>query len=293
MRRRSSIAICCRWRSRPRCSASRAMWCASRPTVRRGRPASRSSACPIGRCDEACDRVRAAIFNSGFAYPAGRLLVNLSPADVRKDRPGVRSCDRAGADRDRRTDRPPGAPRVHRPRRARTRRRAAIGQRHSADGARRACRRIPQADRPCGQRRRSGAGRRHRVVSGRIARLGGRRRRRQRHEMAPTNRDAVDSAPAATIRTAILVDVRGQAAAKRALEIAAAGGHNLLLVGPPGCGKTMLARRLPSILPPMTRTKRSTSRKSTASRACLRRKRRHRARAAVPVSAPHHLASRA
>jgi magnesium chelatase family protein len=46
--------------------------------------------------------------------------------------------------------------------------------------------------------------------------------------------------------------VRGQAAAKRALEIAAAGGHNALLVGPPGCGKTMLARRLPSVLPAMS-----------------------------------------
>jgi magnesium chelatase family protein len=52
--------------------------------------------------------------------------------------------------------------------------------------------------------------------------------------------------------TVDLVDVRGQADAKRALEIAAAGGHNLLMVGPPGAGKTMLARRLPGILPPPT-----------------------------------------
>lgn len=86
-------------------------------------------------------------------------------------------------------------------------------------------------------------------------------------------------------------DVKGQSYVKRALEIAAAGGHNILLIGSPGSGKTMLARRLPTILPPLTREEalettkiHSVAGKTGVSGGLMTRR---------PFRTPHHLASQA
>ncbi len=84
-------------------------------------------------------------------------------------------------------------------------------------------------------------------------------------------------------------DVKGQRHVKRALEIAAAGGHNIIMIGPPGSGKTMLARRMPSILPPMSMDEalettkiHSVAGKLGQRRGLIRQR---------PFRAPHHLAS--
>jgi magnesium chelatase family protein len=200
---------------------------------------------------EARERVRAAILNSGFSYPAGRLLVNLSPADVRKAGP---SFDLAIALALLGMDDQVG--------RTALQEFIALGE-LALDGrlqpvsgilpmvlgARNAGFSkliVPACNADEGA-----------LVSGielyaidslrsAVAVLMGHGAKWRRRTTSPVL-DANDEAVYGD-----LVDVRGQLAAKRALEIAAAGGHNLLLVGPPGCGKTMLARRLPSILPPMS-----------------------------------------
>lgn len=101
----------------------------------------------------------------------------------------------------------------------------------------------------------------------------------------PTPGDLIETCAAPDLH-----DVKGQETAKRALEIAAAGGHNLLMVGPPGSGKSMLAARLPGILPPLTppellETSMAHSLAGLLERGQLTRNR--------PYRAPHHSASMA
>ncbi|GAC1426520.1 MAG: YifB family Mg chelatase-like AAA ATPase [Candidatus Velthaea sp.] len=205
---------------------------------------------PDRALSESRERVRAAIINSGFGFPPGRLLVNLAPADIRKEGPGFDlPIALALLATDEQLE--PAALRES----------IALGE-LALDGTVRA---VPGIL-PMMIAAKNAGFRKVIVPEANIAEaalvgeleiyavptladavavvLGHGAKFRQFARAVPAEREA-------STYVGDFGDVRGQAIAKRALEIAAAGGHNAVLVGPPGCGKTMLARRVPSILPSM------------------------------------------
>lgn len=214
---------------------------------------------PDAAVREARERVRAAIANSDFEFPQRRITVSLAPADLRKAGPGLDlaiaaallaatgALDGAALDRtalagelalDGAVRAVPGA--------------LAMAERARGAGIRRLA--VPAESAPEALLPGLLAGGRDlRVVP--IRRLADLRllatgaEPPQPEPPPPRQQDPRQGLPD-------LADLRGQPALRRALEVAAAGGHGLLVLGPPGAGKSMAARRLPSIMPPLDTSER-------------------------------------
>ena len=220
---------------------------------------------PDAALQEARERVRGALRNSGFVHPPRRITVNLAPADLRKTGStldlAIAVAILLGSDQIRAGGRwallgelslggevrpvPGLLPML-----------AALARR----GVRRAV--VPAAALPEARLVTALETIPAATLTEAVAILQTRRRRAGAEPKAPTRVELASDEPAREpspliepARAAVgpdLADVRGQLEARRALEIALAGGHGLLLIGPPGSGKTLLARTIPGLLPPLS-----------------------------------------
>ncbi len=240
---------------------------------------------PGAAVQESRERVRAALKHLGAAMPPSRITVNLAPADVRKEGPAFDlpiALALLAAER-----RLPGAALEGV---------LAFGE-LALDGTVRPVRGainigLLAAERGHGRVLAPPENAREVALAAGVSVLAPRTLAeaaaylRGRLELTP----CAPAPPAPAPGSPDLADVRGQAAGRRALEIAAAGGHNLLLTGPPGAGKTMLARRLPGVLPPLPDREALEVTRIHSSAGLLRG---HGLVRHPPFRSPHHSSSRA